>query len=367
MKYLIKVFKISLMVSLVILCFTSSSYGSIMIDRSSLEGEHGVDFKTFRLNLLSVDGTILVTTERVEDLAMRKEGKIIKLSIIKIDPKNDIIRSWNSVYFDLTNIGQVVLSDEGDKLLIIGNGGTQLLVLDTVKMTVAKVFKHEKGKPGFKSEPSGMYYDGQFYVKGYFYDKDQYSEGDYIARVDITKSGAGAFEKIVDFGAVYEKFNCTSLSSIYMVSPSSGYFSVIRPPDGKEALLAYYNETIVEIENGCYTITDIAGSSSKVIYNIKKNKDSEEETKIFDLETGKSWSLGSYIPYSFIALKNGEVVITALLNYSQLKMSFFYGKENNNFQLKPLLEDIDAGSFKLSGDGKVFAYLGSKLIIDSIK
>jgi len=44
-------------------------------------------------------------------------------------------------------------------------------------------------------------------------------------------------------------------------------------------------------------------------------------------------------------------------------MNFFVGREEDNFKVKPFMENVSAGSFKLSGDGRAYAFLSTNLII----
>jgi hypothetical protein len=350
-----------LLLSLLFFSFTSVSYGAIKIDRAGFM-DHKVNFMKFRICLLSDKGDLLVGMEEIDDLTLRKAGNMYAVHILKLDMENNKLTSWKTAYANVVKFNQVILSDKGDKLLIIGDGGTKLFVLDTNSMEMKCVFKHEKGKAGFRSEPIGMYYEGFFYVKGYFYDEEQYSQGGYIAKVDITKTGAAAFEKNLNIDELYTKLDGI-VASLYIVSPVTGYFSVVR----KEGihLIAYKDGELKEIDKG-FDIPDIAGAPSRVIYNVIKSKKATDETKLFDFKTGKSISLGSYIPYSFIARTTGKVVVMAKFDYARVKMSFYFAKEDDKFQVKPLFENVDPGSFKLSADGHVYAYLSKNLIIDKL-
>ncbi len=348
-----------LLLSFLFFSFTSVSYGAIKIDRAKFL-EQKVNFAKFRISLLSDKGDILACVEKIDDLTLRKAGNMYAVHILKLDIDNNKLGSWKSVYCKFKTINQFVLSDTGDKLLILGDGGTKISVLDTKSMELKSVFAHEKGKPGFRSEPVCMYYEGFFYIKGYFYDEEQFSKGYYIAKVDITKTGAAAFEKNLSIEELYKKFNGV-VGSIYMVSPVTGYFSVIRK-DGMH-LIGYKDGEVKDIDKG-FNIPDIAGAPERVIYNVVKSKNGSDETKLFDFKAGKSISLGSYIPYSFIARNTGKVIVMATFDYARLKMSFYFANEEDNFKIKPLFENVDPGAFKLSADGHVYAYLSKNLIID---
>ncbi len=353
---------ISLMLlSLLFFSFTSVSYGAIKVDRAGFL-DHKVNFAKFKLCLLSDKGDLVVAMEELDDLALRKAGNMYAVHILKLDMENNKLSSWKTAYANVARFNQVVLSDKGDKLLIIGDGGTKLFVLDTDSMEMKCVFKHEKGKAGFRSEPIGMYYEGFFYVKGYFYDEEQYSQGEYIAKVDITKTGAAAFEKNLNIDELYKKLD-GMVTSLYIVSPVTGYFSVMKE-DGIR-LIAYKDGELKEIDKG-FDIPDIAGAPTKVIYNVIKSKKASDETKLFDFKTGKSISLGSYIPYSFIARTTGKVVVMATFDYARVKMSFYFAKEEDKFQVKPLFENVDPGQFKLYADGRIYAFLSKNLVIDKL-
>jgi len=349
------------LLSLLFFSFTSVSYGAIKVDRADFL-DHKVNFAKFRICLLSDKGDLLVGMEEIDDLTQRKAGNMYAIHILKLDIGNNKVSSWKTAYVNFAKLNQVILSDNGDKLLAIGDGGTKLSVLDTSSMEIKSVFKHKKGKPGFRCEPIGMYYEGFFYVKGYFYDEEQYSQGEYIAKVDITKTEAEAFEKNLNIDDLYKKLDGT-VASLYMVSPVTGYFSVIK----KDVihLIAYKDGELKEIDRG-FDIPDIAGAPTKVIYNVIKSKKASDETKLFDFKTGKSISLGSYIPYSFIARATGKVVVMAKFDYTRVKMSFYFAKEDDKFQVKPLFENVDPGSFKLSADGRIYAFLSKNLVIDKL-
>jgi len=349
-----------LIISLFFLVNTGSCNAKIILDNRALS-DSGINPSEFRLSILSCKGDILVGIERVEDLELRKEGKIYKIHILRVDVKNEIVSSCKSVYLNLNSLEQLILSDDGSDLLIMGNKGTRYLALNTISMEVKDIFTCEKGKAGFRSESIGMYFEGNFYVKGYFYDEDQYSQGDYIAKIDITRTGPGAFEKTFNIGELMLELG--SINTFYLLSPDIAFFSV-RKLEG-EFLVAYYKGEVIELDGG-RAVTDMAGSPSRVIYSVMRSK-TESETILTDLQTGQKWNFGRSLPYSFIAHNNGKVVILAEADYSNIKMNFSYAREEEGFKLKPLLVNVDPGSFKLSGNGLVYAYLTAKeLLIDNI-
>jgi hypothetical protein len=291
---------------------------------------------------------------------LRKAGNMYAIHVLKLDLSSNSMSSWKTAYLNVNKLEQVLLSDKGDKLLAIGDTGTKIFTLDTNSMEVTTTFKHEKGKPGFRSQPIGAYSGGYFYLQGYFYDAEQYSQGNCMAKVDISKTGVNAFEKAIDLDDLYKKLNGL-VGSVYMVSPNLCYFHVIR----KDAnyLVLYKDGQVKDIDHG-YNITDIAGTSERVVYDVIKTDKGNDEVKLFDLKTGKTISFGVYMPYSFLSHSNSKVAIISKLNYSQVKMSFYYAKEDEKFQVKPLFENVAPGSFKLSGDGTIYAYLSTNLIID---
>ena len=351
---------LTLVFSLFFWVYNGTASAKIKLDNQALS-DYGINLSEFRISILSYKGDMLVGIERVEDLELRKEGKIYKLHILKVDVKNQIVRSCNSAYVDLNSLEQLVLSDNGDKLLIMGNKGTRFLMLDTISMKLKDIFSCEKGKPGFRGESIGMYFNDAFYVKGYFYDKDQYSEGDYIAKLDPDKTGLAAFEKTFNIGDLM--LDLGSVNTFYLLAPDIGFFTV-RKLEG-EFLVAYYKGKVIELDSG-RAITDMAGSPSRVVYSVMRSK-TTSETILLDLDTNKTWNFGRSLPYSFIAHNNGKTVVLAEANYSDIKMNFSYAREEDSFKIKPLLENVEPGSFKLSGDGNVFAYLTLKeLLIDKI-
>ncbi|HPZ06664.1 MAG TPA: hypothetical protein PL110_01005 [Candidatus Eremiobacteraeota bacterium] len=343
------------------LSFLSCSYANIKIDQTEFRNRK-VTFKNFKIPLFSNKGDMIVGLEQVSELSLRKEGKTYALHILKFDLEKNAVTSWEKAYLDASKVDQLVLSEEEDKVLVIINGGTRLVLLDIKTMKIKTIFKHEKGKEGFRAERIGMFYEGNFYIKGYFYDKEQFSQGNCIAKVDLTKTGVEALEKTLDFKELSSKFDGI-ISSMYIVSPEVAYFSILRTRGTNPTmhLLAYKDKKLTEIDKG-FDIPDIAGCPTRVLYDRTKSEKGNDEVKIYDLTTGKKWDIGSYIPYSFIS-RNGKVIVVSQFNYSQSKMNFFVGREEDNFKVKPFMENVSAGSFKLSGDGRAYAFLSTNLII----
>jgi len=358
-------------VLILVFCFTlllsSISYGAIKLDRGALSTKYVVKFQDFRICLLSKTGDLLVGMEKITDVNLIKQGKVYKIYIFNLDINENKILNSKIAYCDFDRFEQVVLSDDGKNLLMIGNTGTKISLLNISTMKVSTIFEHVKGKPGFRCEPIGLYYEGKFYVKGYAYNADQYSEGQYIARVDITKKEKSLFENTVNIDEVIKDLG-GDITTFYLISPYRGYFAIENEKKDGEHLVAHHDGKVIKIDSGL-SITDLVGSNNRVIYNVVRKVNTKPETILMDVITKKKWVLGNYVGYSSISRDDGKVVIvTNFDSGTKVRMSYYSARDKDGYKTKAItdLQHVVPGHIILSADGKVFAYLSRDLIIGKL-
>jgi len=324
----------------------------LMLNRFELL-ENGLVVKNFNLSLLSSDGEILLGLQWNEDLNLRKEGKVYSLKVFHFNLLPLSLKSIDTIELPVFETDQLAFDEVNKRVIVIGNRGSKILDVNLNDKSCKVLFEYEKGKPGFRCEPLAWWREGVFYLYGYFYDQERYAQGDYIVSLDFTKKGVNIFTKVIDMDELIKKLG--EIKSFYLLPPNEGYFEVIKIK-GKENNLVYWKDNKVTVIDKGTAFPDIAGTSGKVLYSIATNRPGKSMIKLSDLDAGKSWDLGEGSSYSFIS-ENGDKIIVTSIDYKKQRMSFSFGLREEDYKLKPLLEEVKLGTFKFSADGNVFAYL----------
>lgn len=322
----------------------------------------GINTKAFFILGPSADGRIVTGYEKITDPKIIAKGYAFKFWIIEFQGDDREKVKFDEIPLPITDFQQAWLSHDGKTQLITAERGAKFLKVDIPSKKVTVLFDHKKGVPGFRSEVGLIeYFNGKFYVWGYFYnDKDEETERG-MAEVDLTKSGPDMFKM------AYNTKEFEKLPAWYTewVSPSS-CFIILKYQGKKEDTLSFYDNGKIKPLDKSWKYHAEAAAANRVVYSLNRDKN-VIDTMLIDAVQGKTWKLASgdkVYSYMFIAREKGETVIVSLVDLAKAKMSLFYAMEKDDFKLKPIsaIQNKPVGVVRLAAYGKIYVvYTGSEI------
>lgn len=351
---------LSLLLFLSVLFVTKQGFCSVHFSPLKL-AKMGIEIKRFQMVALSQNGEVLLALEKTADKKMIYNGYPLILRALYF--KNGTFSHLNSAYLPLKNLENLAISDDVKSALAVGDQGTKVLKITIPALQVSSLFQHKKGKPGFRCYPLMWFRNGSFYTSGYFYDMEGYGGDDWVTPLNLQKSGLEIFQKKWEVAKSQRAIG--NVIGGWIVSDKEAFWTV-RENDTLR-LVGYLNGRVYPLDEGV-SFGGLAATEGRVIYSVlRKNK--EKGTFVKDIVLNKSWEIGEQgKPYNYLYLSNdGKTAIATLMDFTNIKMTCFYGKEEDRFQLKsiPVLKDVPFGTFRFAGNGKSFAFLNENGLIVS--
>lgn len=321
----------------------------------------GIDINRFQMVTLSQNGKVLLALEKTASKKVIYKGYSLILRVFYFKDGN--FSYLNSAYLPLKNLENLAISDDAKAALAVGDQGTKVLKVHIPSLQISSLFQHKKGKSGFRCYPLMWFRNGSFYTSGYFYDGEGHGGDDWVTPLDLQKSGLNIFQKKWEVAKSQRAVG--DVIGGWIVSENEAFW-IVRGDDTLR-LVSYLNGKVYPLDEGV-SFGGLAATDGRVIYSIlRKNK--EKATFIKDIVINKSWEIGEPgKPYNYLYLsEDGKTAIATLMDFINIKMTCFYGKEEDGFQLKPIpvLKGVPFGTFRFAGSGKSFAFLNENGLIVS--
>jgi hypothetical protein len=361
-------FTMVLTLSFFVLCALCPVQAEVRISPAAFKAKN-INLKNFALLGLSGDGQVLTGIEKISDPLLIQKGFSHKFWIFDYPSDEKATPSCSEVLLPINDFQQSWLSFDGKKNLVTANKGATFLLVDIPSRKVTVLFDHKKGTPGFRSSVGNIeYFDGKYYVWGYFYNEKDEKKSEGLAEVDLSKSGPDMFrmsqstEEIMKQKPWYTEW----------VGPQQCFLLKRKKQGIRDDSLIYFDKgTSREIEKiqrilheasaagRCvYTCVDPASKENNVLYAVN----------LVDAVSGKKWKIASSpVKYEnlFIARDKGDTILLSVVNLKANKMSIFYAMEKDNFALKPIpsLQNRQLNVMRLARYGKAYAsFSGTEII-----
>jgi hypothetical protein len=318
--------------------------------------KRGINYNALQLVNLSPQGDYLTATELVNDVKIKAKGVTQILHVFRCKDKK--LDKVDSVQIPITQMVNSALSDTRNEVWITGDYGNRYVRVNLGDMKPEIVFDYHKGISGFKAQAFLFAYKGEFFSTGWFYDKDQYTLGDALAKLELSKGDKLKFVKKIDLDKLYNADASANVTTFYYVSGDLVYFNMIKPREKTTYLMAYKNQERIVVDQA-YSLGAFIGTESRVFYTAKKEEKGPLQHFIKDLQTKKTWKIGEdNIPYTypFMSVK-GDVLVVVAISRNLNAIDAFFGDEKDNYRLKRFLKKEQAGPMKLSGNGKVYVLM----------
>jgi hypothetical protein len=208
---------------LLVLLIPGGAWADVSLSWTQLES-WGIQKPAFRLMIDSGNGKVLFGKEKELDLHLRSTGMGYKLRIFRMEASTAA-----TIQLPLSILDQMAVNDDGTQAIVSGELGTRILEVDVNSGTFRTLMDSKKGQPGFRNDPRIIWFDGQsYYMIGYFYDASGVAGPDVVVRLNLSQSGAAAFEKVADIQPMEKKTSPRYLQRI-VITPEQAVFVGGRP------------------------------------------------------------------------------------------------------------------------------------------
>jgi hypothetical protein len=322
----------------------------------------GISLPQFKIVAFSGNDKVLLGIEQVNNLKLRAKGYGWILRIFTIG-QYDRIAGIRSVLLPAADIDNLALSDNGKVGIIISQYGTRIFQINLENGKLKTIFSYTPGKSGFRSDKNLCWFAHKsFYTEGYFYDKNGYYLSTDVVKFNLSHpNSVKLFEKKWNIRKT-EKLLGVPITG-WLVSGTEGFLGM-RRPQSHEIILYYYHKGILKPIQRAKDYGGLAATSHRILYAALL-KSGIRKLIIKDAKSNRTWILYSgktpYL-YPYLSRKGGHTAVAATMNLKKGVMSFFYAEQKNRFKLKPLnpLQRVNLGIFRLSPDGKHYAFLNKK-------
>lgn len=345
---------ILLITALIVFC--SNAFADIKVTQTVLRAKN-INLIKFGIIALSGDGRILAAFEKVSDVKQKQKGFVYNIWIIESDVKNRDTVKFSKIPLPIYQIDQMALSNDGKTGIVTANGGATFLELDIQKKKAKVIFDHKRGVPGFRADTSVTYYfNGNFYLWGYFYNEENRETKRAIVMLDLSKSGIDIFKFVFDTKDFQDNYG--NARYLEWFSPDQCVIFGKKSKDDKDMTLAVYDKgTLKEIDRG-YTFTGVSAAANRILYCIEKERD-KTIAIIKDIVQDKTWTLNkSPMPFSYTSLsRDGKTAIVTIMDIKKKTSTYYYAMEKDNFQLKLInpLANSPFSAIRLAPFGTVYA------------
>lgn len=315
--------------------------------------KQGIKYEALQPINLSPQGDYLTTLEVVEDVKLKAKGITQLLHVLYFKDKK--LAKVDTVQIPVAQRMNAALSDARNEVLIIGNHGNRYVRVDLDQKKAEIVFDYQKGVAGFKAQAMLYAYKGEFFATGWFYDKDQYSQGDALAKLEMPKNGKAKFVKKVDLDKLYKEDPSSRVTNFYYVTGDILYYNMVKPQERTTYLMQYKNKEQIPVAKG-FHLAQFLGTESRVFYSVRLEQKSPLQHFMKDLKTQKTWKIGydnTIYTYPFMSAK-GDILVVIVIDLELNAMNVFCGKEKDDFVLKRFLRNEPAGPMKVSDNGKFY-------------
>ncbi len=314
-----------------------------------------INFETFQLAVVSKDGNTLIGTEKIRDPKLKAKGQVWKLHVFHLDWAAQKA-TLSTIPALTTSLEQMAISPDGKWALLLGDRGTRFVAVDLTKNMPRVVFRNERGKPGFRSQPEVAWWEkGKFHTPGYFYDAAQAVTGDAVASIDAGGDGLAAITKVRDIDKLYRQTRGFAVQQWY--SSEQSYFALVKP-DQKMHLVAAMGEDMLPIESAL-GYGGMAVGQDRVVYAARWDKNTVGVV-VQDIGMKKKWRIGDASKlYNYLYMSDdGGTVLVSHLDVAAQAMTTWFGREAESWKLRPVpgIEAAKPGTIRFSSGGEVYAF-----------
>ncbi|MCL4513083.1 MAG: hypothetical protein M1421_03615 [Candidatus Eremiobacteraeota bacterium] len=346
----------------VLFCLSlAKARGAVFLSRADLV-YYKINPQRFVMTQVSGNGKWLFGLEKTNHLALMAKKEFYLLRVFKIGKLS--LKLVKTIPLSIGYISNEIYTPNGSHALVEADWGAEFLFVNVKTGAVRVIFRHILGKPGFRGGNLLFYHHHHFYGNGYFYNKESLDIDNALAEINPHKKGLAVFKKVLNIGKLQKNLAISwgHQQAFTFFPPNHGYFIMTPLNFSKIHLIeADGPKKLKSLDKGlAFGGMAAASENGSILYLVKHSAAVRE---VVLRERGSSnkkiviYKGAAAYTYPFISA-DGKTIVVARLDLKVGRMSFFYAKEKNGFKLKPIpiLQNRQMGTFRFSGNGKVFAF-----------
>lgn len=319
-----------------------------------------------KLDGFSHEGDFVYFAQRNHDIEQVRKGYVMELVVIPIANgkfNEDGIRHI-PLGKPITNIEYTMLTPDQKDMIIVTRSGATFAKLNMETGKLETLMEHESGKPGFRADPEIVRnVDSKMFVKGYFYNGEDFADVNCTATLDPNQKGVLAFDRIFDVelqeaklkpqNIVFNNTNC----AFYVAQDRKN-----NKPYGNYKLYIWNPPTFKTPTqfDECKEFISFWGSADRMAYASQK-PNNLYQLAIYDAKTQKKTVIADDTedPYKNVFLsEDGSTVLCTDTKNRVGRATYYYADESTGWKLRPTADignkTVRFGVTRLAEDGSYF-------------
>lgn len=371
-----KLVRLTVLMLLAVFVFglTTANATTIRITQPKLKALK-ISIMRFGIMNISQNGNVVTAYEKVSDTKMKQKGTVYKLWVFDFSGKTRDSVKISEVLLPCTALQNAALTHDGKTCLITAERGSKFIKVDIPTKKATVLFEHKKGHEGFRCDTGVIqtYPDGKIGASGYFYDKKDQIICKAIAYVDPTKTGYSIFKKAFDttkfesvIGNNADYVEWVDAGRCFWVGKIKKSTEQYKFKEGNKVLCYYDRGKTTILDEAPYFIHFSAGKD-RIIYTVSDKALERKEGEFQNYENPKTYVIDINKKrvqvnqndrlYQYLTMsKNGSTAIMSDLSLKSTTVSYYYGKDVNNFKMRPIHEQarVSLNQLRLSEYGNAY-------------
>lgn len=304
---------------ILLIVFLSLATGAFAAER--------VYFSGSQIKSLAPDGS--ASLNRILDngnlLVVAEPGGGENASLIIVNPTSKKVEK--RVELPVKTVNYVAADPSGKKSVVYSEFTGAFAAVDFASGKCNILLKKEKGEPGFAlygHRQSRLSFTGDSaFAWGYFYDKEFRFDGEYVVKIDLSKTGVEAFEKLISFDRIREtaKKNLAGAKAIKNIEIVGNYL-VFTPQSKRGGCISVYrlaqkvNFELTDFKE--FIDSDIAGGKPvyACIIATRDTPRSQGSLYVYDLDERTAEKLATGKLYNPVFAPGGDLIAVGRLKMS---------------------------------------------------
>ncbi len=379
-----KFLSLSLAVLVFLVCCTFAAQAEVRITQAKLSAKK-INIIKFGIVNISNDGKVVTAYEKLSDAKQKQKGNVYKLWVFEFKGKTRDDVQISEILLPCSMLQNAALSPDGKTSIVTAERGSKFIKVDIASKKATVLFEHKKGVPGFRCD-SGIiqYYDNAHVgASGYFYDEKDKMTKRAVAIINPLKTGNAIFE--LGFDSTKFEFVAGDKAKYLEWCDVGKCFFVGRFEKSPGEWLCYMdNGKVTRLVNADSFISLSCGKELVAYTTAKKNIDKatgkqdqkqpllDPVTYVRNVNAKEPYKVSpSQKMYTYIATsKDGSTVVISDIDLKGQRVSYFYGRKEDNYKMKPIpeLQKTAISQLRLAPNGKAYVtWDGSQVIWGELK
>ncbi len=260
----------------------------------------------------------------------------------------------------VTRVNYTMLTPDQKEMIIVTRSGATFARLDMQTGETKTIHEHVAGKPGFRAYPTILHYaNGKMFIRGYFYDGEDFADVDCTATFDPTKNGVLAFDRVYDIELQEAKLKPRNDS---FTDVDCGFYAAKDKKTGNMKIYAWNPPTFKEPTqiDECKEFISFWGASNRMVYATQKSNNLYQ-LALYDVKTKTKTIIvdDAKFPYKNVFLSSdGSTVLCTDTENRVNRATYFYADKLTGWKLTPTADlgkrTALFGPTRLADDGSYF-------------